>query len=427
MLQSIGCFFVFVYFIYRFGVFQLHPFAPWVSVVAFLTKVLAGVFVWAIYTFYYTDKQNSDIYKYFSDAQTIHQLVDTKPNAYVDLMVKGSTDDKEVMASLHHWERNFDQAPINENRLIIRLNVLLFWVSGGAYFVHVLMFCFIAYWASICFFNTLFGTVKNGVALLGLCTIFFPSILLWSSGVLKEPLLLLGLAFLVRGLLSDGKRIGRLVFMLLGVGFLLCTKFVVLVAVLPAGCAYWLAKRLSTVRSVAFVYSLVYLFLLAVAFLLPAISTSYDWPKIVASKQANAIKEATYFKAGSAIALSPIEPSALGVFSAVPQSIFTVLFRPFVWEAKSVLMLVNAIENILLLLLLLFCVWRWRKPTVAMVNVVFFLLVAAVVYFAVVGIVTPVLGNLVRYKTHLLPFVIAAIVLLSKGIDEKYVPKSMFR
>jgi hypothetical protein len=426
ILHVILFFSFFCYLIFRFRIFQFKPFAPWVSLVFYIGKVMVGLLVWTIYTFYYTDTKQNDIHKFFADAQVLHETAFKNSDAYIDLMIAGKTEETEAIPNLQHWERNFDEAPVNENRMVIRLNALLLWLSDGVYFVHVLFFCFIAYFAIVLLYNTLFGASSLGVATLGLATVIFPSILLWTSGVLKEPLLMLGLALLVVGLLKESNLAWRVVLILLGSILLLYTKFVVLLAVLPAALVYGVAQRWSTQRVIS-VYVLFYTAFVALAFLLVAVYPSLDWPKVLANKQANAIKEAVYFKAGSAIAMSSIEPTVWGVIKAIPMSIFNVLFRPFFWEVSNVLMLANALENSLLVLLAVYCVcWRDRLSS-STVNVIFFLLASVFTYYAVIGMVTPVLGNLVRYKAPLLPLLLAAIILMSKGIGEKYVPRVLLR
>jgi hypothetical protein len=125
--------------------------------------------------------------------------------------------------------------------------------------------------------------------------------------------------------------------------------------------------------------------------------------------------------------MSSIEPTVWGVIKAIPMSVFNVLFRPFFWEVNNVLMLANSLENSLLILLAVYCVCRRDKLSSSTVNVIFFLLASVFTYYAVIGMVTPVLGNLVRYKAPLLPSLLAAIILMSKGIGEKYVPKVLLR
>jgi hypothetical protein len=416
----------FCYLIFRFRIFQFKPFSPWVSLVFYIGKLMVGLLVWVIYTLYYTDTKQNDIHKFFADAQALHETAFKNSDAYIDLMIAGKTEETEAIPNLQHWERNFDEAPVNENRMVIRLNALLLWLSGGVYFVHVLFFCFLAYFASVLLYNTLFGASSLGVATLGLATVIFPSILLWTSGVLKEPLLMLGLALLLVGLLKKDNLTWRVVLILLGSILLLYTKFVVLLAVLPTALVYGVAQRWSTQRVIS-VYVLFYTAFVALAFLLLAVYPSLDWPKVLANKQANAIKEAAYFKAGSVVAMSSIEPTVWGVIKAIPMSVFNALFRPFFWEVNNVLMLANALENSLLILLAVYCVyWRDRLSS-STVNVIFFLLASGFTYYAVIGMVTPVLGNLVRYKAPLLPLLLAAIILMSKGIEDKFVLKVLLR
>jgi len=427
MLLSILYLLVFCWLIYHCKTFQFKILAPGWSVFAFGWKMMASLFVWAVYTFYYTNTKQNDIHKFFADATALHQTAARNPKAYRDLLFKGFTSETQQLPELRHWERHFDQAPVNENRLVIRINALLMWVTGGAYFVHVIIFCFIAYWASVWLFEAMFANAPPRVAFLGLVSVFFPSVLLWTSGVLKEPLMLLGLAFVLHGLIKPNSWTLRVLLFVIGAMLLLYTKFVVLLAVLPAVLIYTLAMQMTSLKKTIRLYIFALFTLVFVATLLPHLHTSLDWPKVLANKQNHALKEATYFKAGSAIDLEPIAPTSVSVLMAVPRSVHNVLLRPYVWEANNPLMLASALENLLLLLLMTWCLIRWRSLQSMEMNLVLFLLTCSFMYFAVVGIITPVLGNLVRYKAPLLPLLLAAIIMCSKGIDSKHIPKVLLR
>jgi hypothetical protein len=107
-----------------------------------------------------------------------------------------------------------------------------------------------------------------------------------------------------------------------------------------------------------------------------------------------------------------------GIVRAWPVALFVTLFRPFLWEASgSVLQLLAALENLFLALLslraLLLVVLHPRVGWRALHSPMFLTCVIFVVLFGcAVGIATPNLGTLSRYRIPLIPFYMASLIIV---------------
>lgn len=105
--------------------------------------------------------------------------------------------------------------------------------------------------------------------------------------------------------------------------------------------------------------------------------------------------------------------SAINMIAAIPAAIGATLFRPFIWEADSVFMLFNGIENIFILY---FCFRMFffltkkgsfselRKNDFYLFAFIFVLVLG---YF--VGLTSVLFGVLVRMKAPILPFFVLLI------------------
>lgn len=394
--------------------FQLSAFKPWVSVALLNAKFLAGLCLWLIYTFYYTDTANNDAHKFYKDALVLQEVKSESPKAYYTLLLSPTSDStaNTYAARMQNWERNFDEAPVNENRTVIRLNTLLLFVSGKTYFVHVLIMCFLSFIGCLLIANVLIPYLPyNNVGYI-LPVLLLPSVLLWASGVMKEPLLVLGLGLFVYGFLANGGFILRVTAVLVGGLILLSVKFYVLACMLPAGIAYVAAAKLRTNSTVLLAYLLSHFFIALLAFNLQNIS-NVNAMQMLVNKQQHAIKEAGYFKAGSTIEAPIITATAPSIVLAAPKALFNTLMQPSVLSARKPVVLFNALENLLVLafLIYLFAYCNWKNPK--HLNTALFLLSASLVYFVVIGICTPVAGNLVRYKAPLLPMFLFAWLVIA--------------
>lgn len=399
--------------IYRYRRLQFNSFKPYVTHIVFNLKFLTGIFIWMVYTFYYKDIQNNDIHKFYNDALTLHEIRENNPTAFREIMVLGKAYFEKgcSVCRLKNWNRNFDEAPFNENRTIIRLNALLMFVTFKTYFAHILFFCFISLIGWVLVVNSIAGFTNPDNTLFALPVMLLPSVLFWASGVMKEPLLILGLGLLLYGLLTNHTTGKKILLIAAGALVVLFSKFFVLVCLIPAAIAYLLFSGYNKPAYVAGKYAAVFAILLLLAFNIQHITARVNPLQMLVNKQTNSVKEAIYYKAGSRIDIPPLEPTAASVLQTAPVGILNTLLRPYPTEAKNVMMLASAAENLLVVLLLVILLWHTNRQQVHHLNLVLFLLTFALAYFALIGMCTPVLGNLTRYRAPLLPVFLLAFVI----------------
>jgi hypothetical protein len=79
-------------------------------------------------------------------------------------------------------------------------------------------------------------------------------------------------------------------------------------------------------------------------------------------------------------------------------------------------MLLAAVENLLFILLLVAMI-VWLRPSALRHPVVWLSLCFAAVILMLTGLVTPVVGAIVRYKVPALPFLFCAIIALTRTTD----------
>ncbi|MDB5283077.1 MAG: hypothetical protein JWO06_2152 [Bacteroidota bacterium] len=406
---------IFNVLIYRVKAFQFKNFKPFVSVALFNIKFVVGLFIWFIYTFYYKDVQNNDVHKFYSDALVLRNVASESPRDFAQIITGININDsssQQYCATMKNWQRNFDEAPFNENRTVIRLNALLMFLSAKTYFVHILFMCFISLLGWILLSNSVLSFANNQNAVLVIPIMLLPSVLFWTSGILKEPLLVLGLGLFVSGVLNLRSQISTgLAKTLAGFIIILFTKFFVLACLLPTVVAFLVPSNDSGWRKILFKYAVVHIVLLTIAFNLQHFIPRINLPQMLANKQMHSVKEAEYFQAGSRIEIPPLLPNAQSILKIAPMGLWNTLTRPYPWEGKNVMMLASALENLVILGFILLCIYfsNWKDPYNA--NLFLFLISSSLVYFALIGMCTPVLGNLVRYKAPLLPIFLLAFTI----------------
>lgn len=115
--------------------------------------------------------------------------------------------------------------------------------------------------------------------------------------------------------------------------------------------------------------------------------------------------------------LGKIEYTPLGLIKIMPLAIVTGIFRPFIWEARSVALVMNGFESIFFIYLT-FSFFRanWRKKW-NMIKSHEFLIFCLIFIFIVAfmtGFTSMLYGVLVRLRAPLLPFL---LILLSLNIE----------
>jgi hypothetical protein len=406
--------------------FQLRGFKPFVSVALFNLKFITGIFIWIIYTFYYKDIQNNDVHKFYNDALILRQAASENPKSFIKL-IAGKSDESTLVytAQMKNWERNFDEAPVNENRTIIKLNAVLMFLTGKTYLVHILFMCFFSLLGWVWIFNSIFDFAGIRPFSLSLVVLIFPSVLFWTSGVMKEPVLVFGLGVFMPGLfgLASGRNTSAVFksisLLFIGTLILLAIKFYVLVCLLPAALSFLILPNQQGIKTVVAKYVILYIALLLIAFNVQFVFAGLNPLQMLVNKQTHAVKEAIYFNAGSRINIPVIDANALSVIKASPESTWNTIVRPYFWEIKrNPMMLASAIENAAVLLIIFISLCGRRKDTRPL-NLIFFLLAFSLAYFALIGICTPVLGNLVRYKAPLIPFFMLAFLIPARKTFEE--------
>ncbi|MFN8277286.1 MAG: hypothetical protein U0T84_07375 [Chitinophagales bacterium] len=430
MIAALLFFLVVTSLVWRIPLFRSKPFPPLTAVTLWLVKASFGIALWAVYTFYYTDRINSDIYKYFDDALVLEQArIHGNGEAWAAVMLgqPAATADS-LVGQLKNWERNFNKAvPVNENQLMIRIHALLLPLTKGNIHLHLLLFSFLSFigiWLLVLAFLSIAAEINWRYAL---APVLFPSLLFWTGGGLKEAFLLLGFGLLLFGLFQRKQPL--LLSVLMGIsGFILIAVFRYYLALcLTAPILGVLYSRsqlpaipIPRISSTASCFLTANLMALIILMAIAPMDRKLNFPRVMARKQQHAIAEAQYMKAGSYCDVPKIDSTFPSVIIHLPQGLYYTYTRPSMGQSKNPVMLLSALENTAVFLALIGALAWWfrNKKQQSFSNeersALFFALNVILLYGALIGLTTPVMGNLVRYKVFLLPMTAWIIILMTK-------------
>ena len=370
-------------------------------------KCLCGIALWAIYTYYYTDRMTADIYKYFDDAKILHDVALTDFGLYLKIFLNigdQSPEVLEVLNRLNFWNKSYNYGILNDNQTIIRIQSIMHFLSFGHFHVHNILFNLMSFTGLVGlyhFFKKYFALDKW---VLILSVFLIPSVLFWGSGVLKDALLIFSLGMFLYFLFVRRWGVMRFIWLIIFGLLLVVIKSYVVLTILPGALLILLSRKVKWKPLVAYgVLALIGLIIVVIG----SYTNIYDGLGYLLLKQKDFFNQAALSGSGSLYDIPKLE-DRIDIFLYGPLAVINVLFRPMLWEVRSPFYLLSAMENLFLIITLIGAfIFRkkikWNNQW-AIFNWSFVILLAALI-----GLVTPVLGAVVRYKIPLLPFLFVAI------------------
>lgn len=376
---------------------------------AFIAKVAAGCLLGILYTVYYTDPTTSDTLKFFKDSEILFNTLYTEPLHFVKMLTGIGGNDPELRPYYEEMQAWLNKDVLfNDNKTIIRLNAFFRFFSLGYYNVHVVLLNFISFTGLICLYKVFSRVLKEDHPVLFLFLFFYPSLLFWGSGLLKDGLLLfaLGLMLLSFHSILAGER-NRMMYVYFSVALflLLFTKFYIIMTVLP-GVIAWTAARKNNGWKAAAVFTTVYCAFIVAGFNLWRLLPAYNLADIIYWKQHNFFVLAEMTHARSVIDIPELDYGAMSIVINSPMAFFNALTRPGIFDDLSNPMIAPAaIENTLLLLYTAWLFIARRKKQAGPVQPLHLFSIAVVLLLlTLIGLITPILGAMVRYKIAIYPF-----------------------
>lgn len=253
------------FIIYRHRFFHLPGLPRITTVYLFLLKLLAGFALWYVYTYYYPQREYADIWKYYDDGEIVYSALDQHPSDYFKI-ISGIGIDEHIQHTyfdkMRNWDQKFENNLFNDSHTIIRYNALMRLISAGNYHTHSLFMSLLAFIGLCALYHWIYPFLWQWKKVVAFILFVSPSLLFWSSGVLKEGILFfsLGMLILHTWKFVDDKKRYRLFWILLSIWLLAMTKLYMLAFVLPSlALGIYLVKhpRFAFAKTFAVVASLV--------------------------------------------------------------------------------------------------------------------------------------------------------------------------
>ena len=368
-----------------------------------------------VFQWYLLGGKGADTFGLFSDGVFLAQLAKDDFFSYLNFIF------------LSDWEIDqaiFQQLNIKNPRGVIFSK----WVScfvllgGNQYWIAAVYFSLLSFGGIWFLSNTILRYYPNYKTAVLLAFCYWPSVVFWSAGVIKEALLMACLCSIIaiffKLIKEESKQKGVL---LLYIGLLVLLSYTVLIlkyyylgALLPTLFALLVARKVNRYQVLVFFVTFTSSIVLA-SFLHPNLHLNFVLEAIVRNNQ---IMVAQTSDSSNLIHFTNLEANLASVAANIPTAVFEGWARPYLWEVGNIWKKIAAAETLLLTLLLLaallppYRIPKHDEQKLALLSIITF----CGLLLIMLTLAAPNLGNLVRYKSTFLPF---ALLLIFNSIQMK--------
>ena len=366
---------------------------------SFALKLLAAGVMVVIYQ--KSERNKADIFRFYDDAKVLTEVATTEPVNYIKMItgIDGANPDLvKYYEQTNNWDYSEGSQLVSNNRFIIRYLSVISLLTFGSYGGVLVITIFFAFTGLFWVFRFFYSRIPKKKWIIFFVVFFTPSLVFWTSGLLKESLLVsfIGLSLNCGGFALKGRQsVFRLIIFSIALFFIFqlraITAVLWILMILPFIWNHFRPKQRAFISYFIF-------FFIAISFASESdkIMTNGVYEIIIQKKEAFT-QMALESQSGSFISAAKLEPNTLSFIKNAPSALMTVLFRPFPWEAKGIMMWVATFENILLLIAIIFTLIFFNRK-MSNYNLLWFSIIFAIFYMVIIGLSVPVLGAVSRYR-----------------------------
>lgn len=389
---------------------------------ALLTKLIGAIFIGLIYQYYYGQGDTS---MYFRQSTVLFKAFTDSPFKWLQLLlhIPSSYDGAYIdYTSQMLWY------PDLNTYTIIAISGFFSVFTFNTYLPVALLFAVLSFSGMWAMFRTFSQQYPHLVRPIAIVILFIPSTVIWGSGIFKDTICMFSMGWMIHGiftlLIQRKLRLSDLTLMILGFYLLAIIKIYILLAFLPALTLWIFFSYSGKIKSGLLRFFLKGLFFIMIigvfsisASFFEAEMGQYSLEKI--EKTAAITQE--YINdisgdEGSAYSVGEVDFSPSGLLKSFPLAVNATLFRPYIWESRKVIVLFNALEAFIFLLLTLKLLVKLGPIKVwAAINKdanIQFCLIFTLIFGFAVGLTSGNFGALSRYRIPCLPLYGLALVLI---------------
>jgi len=382
----------------------------------FIYKIMGGL-IYALLVVYYWG---------FGDTATYFNEV----LFFRDLLAQDKTSFYQIFTFDYSYFRDKYQiiGSINNNGFMVtKIALILSYFSFSRFLVTTMLFSVITYASLFTLFKTFVSILPKQHFIIALATLFFPSIAIYGSGILKDAVCIAALGFFFCSsyqiVIKRNFALKHFMGLFVTASLIIAVKSYILAGFLVPLIIIFIIRlthgiKNSLLRYLLLTITAIFSISLLVVFtdsIMQALGVEY-FEKL----QDEIIKLQNEYagmteNADSNFSIGAIDPSLSGFFKKLPVGFTATLFRPFLWEIGSLFTAVSSLESLAILMATLFTIFKTRvrffkalfsDPTI------FMCIIFSMIFASLVGLSTLNFGTLARYRIPVIPFYLMGLLMI---------------
>jgi hypothetical protein len=307
------------------------------------------------------------------------------------------------------------------------ISTWLMFVTGGSLYGGGLLISMLSFLSKFFMYRGFRLVLPRRYQLRALCAaMLLPSVVFWSSGLLKEPIAMLGMGPMIWGwaqlIQGERRRVGLAALVLGAIPIGVIKPYILFPMLLCGGGWFYWHRQMTARGQYAVIKQPLYLVLACFMSLVGIVFLGAIFPEFAVDNLADeaaglqSIGQRVQGGSSYTITATPTR-SMVGQLAIAPIGLLFALFRPLPFDVRNAAMLLNALEMLGLL-------WLWwsalrQRPWRQSLRLVFsspmlvFCLAFCVMFGAMVGISSTNIGTLSRYRTPMMPLYALLLLVLA--------------
>ena len=382
----------------------------WITLL-FSVKIIAALLYAKFYLLpaYYS---MSDTWRYFELSKSETDWLLRDPLAFFkDIFVYGYNERGSLFSGYNSYWNDL------KSNVIIKLLAICNVCTFKNYYADAVVFNFLFFFGPVALYRLISETFSRHRLLLIAGTFLIPSFLFWCSGVHKDGLIFSSLAICIyyfHRLLAGRKLKIRYILIIIVCLVLIFALRNFLVFLLIPALVAWALSHLYFQKNKFAVFAVVYACCIILFCVSGSLSANFNLPLYFIEKQSE-------FKSlqGQQIDVPNLKLSFTSFLYFLPYALDNAFLQPHITYIKNFSYLPAALENILVIALILFCL-IFRKKDMHFTAFHLFCIFFSISLFVVAGYTITSPAALVRYKSILMPLLVTPFVL---GADFNFLKK----
>jgi hypothetical protein len=358
------------------------------------------------YGFWYSktgDTSKADTWRFHNEALELYQLLLHDPKQYFNALFYNNYNNLSgVLAPKGYWN------DLKDNLMLLLVS-LMDVISGGRYYINVIIYSFITFFAFILWYQLIKTILAKQPGTVTTLIIFFtPSCLFWTSGIHRDGMVFLFITltfwFCYQLLYNIKKNHWPALFAIISFICLALFRNYIALALLPALSVLFILKKY---RFKPFwVFSTSVLLCIAIVFIVPLFFPSINLPEKLIQRKIDFEK----LEGSSRLTSLPLSPTFTSFVKNLPQAAERSFLMPYLPKSKTLMEKIAAIEILFVIAAIIFSLFVKRNNSFQHVNsfqyaVIFFVLVTLLL----IGYIVPFSGAIVRYRAIPLMLLLSAV------------------